>query len=268
MGKWFSNHLTSQGFEVAGYDERRGDDSGILSKSDIVVISVTIDTTADVIRHVTKFMRKDATLIEIASLKSGIHEAMTEASKLGLKTLSIHPMFGPTANGLDGKTVVVIPVSDVEAEVKQTTLLFPSSSIIISDLETHDRLMSLILSLPYLINLALAEMLKEENLQLLRSISGTSFALQYILIQSISAEKTSLINGLLSENKFLSETVQKFTDNIEKILRASESKTKFIDLHNDIQVSMMRDEIHSNSQMIRQSAYNLLKNSNKKYLRK
>jgi len=258
MGEWLVKHLGALGFEVVGYDERRGDDTRVLAKSDLVVVSVPIGATAGVIKNVAGYMSKGSTLVEIASLKSGVYEALIEASKLGLVTLSIHPMFGPSATSLEDKTIALVPVSEVESEVKRAKHLFPGASIIPTDLETHDRSMSLILSLPYLINIALAGTLKEEDLLLLRRLAGTSFTLQYVLVQSISAEKSGLIHALLSENRFLREYVDRFVDNISLILEALDSNEQFDEVHNDIQMSMRRDRIHGDASEIRQSVYEFI----------
>ena len=259
MGEWLVKHLGALGFEVVGYDERRGDDTRVLAKSDLVVVSVPIGATAGVIKNVAGYMSEGSTLVEIASLKSGVYEALIEASKLGLVTLSIHPMFGPSATSLEDKTIALVPVSEVESEVKRAKHLFPGASIIPTDLETHDRSMSLILSLPYLINIALAGTLKEEDLLLLRRLAGTSFTLQYVLVQSISAEKSGLIHALLSENRFLREYVDRFVDNISLILEALDSNEQFDEVHNDIQMSMRMDKLHGNASEIRQSVYEFIK---------
>jgi prephenate dehydrogenase len=255
MGKWLKNHLESLGFTIEGFDERRGDDPSIITRADLVVVSVPVGLTADVIKFAVKHMRKDATLMEIASLKSGIHEEMVEVSKKGFNMLSVHPMFGPSVTGLEEKTVTVIPVSCFENEVSQTRHLFPGASIVPVEPERHDRLMSLILSLPYLVNLALAGTMMDEDLTLLRKLSGTSFALQYTLIQSVAAENTSLVYALLSENCFLGESSERFIENLSKILQKMGSVEEFSQLHDEIKESMRRDIVHNKAHEIRQAAY-------------
>ncbi|MFH1180612.1 MAG: prephenate dehydrogenase/arogenate dehydrogenase family protein [Candidatus Bathyarchaeota archaeon] len=259
MGQWLTTHLKRLGFDVTGFDQRRGDDPSVLGKSDLVVVSVPIGVTAEAIRKTVKHMKSGACLMEIASLKSGIHEAMCEAVGLGFDVLCVHPMFGPSATSLEDKTVAVIPVSDIESEIHQTQALFPDASIIQVEPESHDRLMSLILSLPYLVNLALAGTMRDEDLILLRKLSGTSFALQYTLIQSVTAETTSLVQALLSENQFLGESASKFIMNLTEIMKTGGSKKEFSELHNEIRASMRRDPIHLKAHSIRQVAYDKIR---------
>ena len=204
-------------------------------------------------------MRKETTLMEIASLKSGIHEEMIEASKKGFKALSVHPMFGPSVTSLMEKTVAVIPVSDIESEITQTKTLFPKASIIQIEPEKHDRLMSLILSLPYLVNLALAGTMMDEDLSLLRKLSGTSFALQYTLLQSVAAESTSLVQALLRENIFLEESSERFIMKLTEIMGKKDSVEEFNLLHEGIKGSMMRDTAYFRAHEIRQKAYDAIR---------
>ena len=259
MGQWLTGHLSSLGYSVAGFDERRGDDPSILAEADLVVVSVPVGDTAAVIRSALKHMRRDATIMEIASLKTGIHEAMVKASGLGYNALCVHPMFGPSATSLKDKTVAVIPVSDLESEKKQAEILFPEALIVPVETESHDRLMSLILSLPYLVNLALAGAMQDEDLNLLRTLSGTSFALQYTLIQSVSSETTSLVHALLSENKHLKGSAEKFLMNLNEIVQVTESEEQFETLHNEIKESMKKDPIYYKAHVIRQTAYDSIR---------
>lgn len=259
MGRWLITHLKRLGFDVTGFDQRRGDEPSVLAESDLVIVSVPVGAAAEVIGEAIKHMRKGATIMEIASLKTGIHDEMVKASKMGFNSLSVHPMFGPSATSLEDKTVAVIPVSDIESEIHQTQALFPDASLIRVEPESHDRLMSLILSLPYLVNLALAGTMRDEDLILLRSLSGTSFALQYTLIQSVTAETTSLVQALLSENQFLGESASNFIMNLTEIVKTVGSKEEFSELHIEIRDSMRRDPIHLKAHSIRQVAYDKIR---------
>ncbi|MGW8178283.1 MAG: prephenate dehydrogenase/arogenate dehydrogenase family protein [bacterium] len=138
MGQWLTGHLTNLGYSVTGFDERKGDNPSTLAEADLVVVSVPVGATATVIRSALKHMRRDATIMEIASLKTEIHEEMVKASAQGFNALCVHPMFGPTATSLKDKTVAVVTVSDPESEKKQAEALFPEASIVPVEAECHD----------------------------------------------------------------------------------------------------------------------------------
>ena len=259
MGKWLQNHLPKIGFTVVSYDERRGDNPSVLGNTNVVIVSVPVSATNEVIKKTQKHMKQGSTLIEISSLKSGIHDEMVKISRERLEVISLHPMFGPSVQDLTGKTVAVVPLKDLEKEREWAERLFPGTEIVEVDPVEHDKLMTHILSVPYLVNMALAATMKDVDLRLLRQLSGTSFALQYTLIQSVAGEATSLIHALLRENKFLEETVNTLISNIQVLLNGTTSKVGFEKLHREIKEKMMEDPIHLKASKLRQAAYNEVK---------
>ena len=254
MGQWMTKHLESLGYTVTGFDERRGDTPSILGEADLIVLSVPISATAETIRKTVKHMKRGACLMEIASLKTGIHAVMMDASDMGFDVLCVHPMWGPSTENLEGKAVAVIPIHDVEHEKEEALRLFPGASIEVIEVEEHDRLMSIILSLPYLINLAFAAIIKDEDLTLLRKLSGSTYALQYVLALSVSMEKTSLVEGLLSQNKNIQNITAKYINSIKDVSSAVKNR-KFNALHREITEMMLKDPVSIDAHRCRQIAF-------------
>ena len=259
MGGWLWDHLTKLGHTIVSYDDRKGDNLSVLHEVDMVIVSVPVSKTAEVIRNVLRHMRKGAMIVEIASLKNGIHREMVEAAENGFNALSVHPLFGPSVKDLRDKTVAVIPVVDPIMESSWATELFPGASTVEVDPEKHDRLMVHVLSLPYLVNLALAATLGDTDLDLLKRLSGTSFTLQYTLIQSVAGETTSLVHALLSENRFLEETAEALISNMRGIMGATGEKDEFKALHESIREPLKADCGHGRAFELRQAAYNAVR---------
>lgn len=262
MGQWMTKHLENLGYTVTGFDERRGDKPSVLGEADLVVSSVPVLVTAETIRKTVKHMKQGACLMEIASLKTGIHETMMEASESGVDILCVHPMWGPSTETLEGKAIALIPIHDVEHEKAETLRLFPGSSIEVIDPEEHDRLMSIILSLPYLINLAFASTIKDEDLALLRRFSGSTYALQHILALSVAMEKTSLIEGLLSQNQIIENITNKYINSIKDVSNAVKNK-QFNALHREITGMLMNDPLIHEAHRYRQIAFEMINNPTK-----
>jgi prephenate dehydrogenase len=263
MGQWMTKHLERLGYTVTGFDERRGDKPSILDEAALVVVSVPVLVTAETIRKTVKHMKQGACLMEIASLKTGIHETMREASESGVDVLCVHPMWGPSTETLEGKAVALIPIQDIEHEKEEALRLFPGASIEVVEAEEHDRLMSIILSLPYLINLAFAAITKDEDLTLLRKLSGSTYALQHILALSVSMEKPSLIEGLLSQNQNIENITKKYINSIKNVSSAVKNK-KFNALHSEITGMLMNDPLMHEAQRHRQIAFEMITNPPKK----
>ena len=231
----------------------------MLKEADTVIVSVPVSKTAGVIRHALKHMMRGARIIEIASLKTVIHPEMVKAAEDGFESLSIHPMFGPSVRDLREKVVAVVPVIDAAQETAWAADLFPSASFVEVGPEKHDRLMVHVLSLPYLMNLALGATMGDTDLDLLKRLSGTSFALQYTLIQSVAGETTSLVHALLSENVFLEETAEALISNMRELMGARGVKNDFKALHESIREPLKADCGHRSALERRQAAYNAVR---------
>ncbi|MBT3285084.1 prephenate dehydrogenase/arogenate dehydrogenase family protein [Candidatus Bathyarchaeota archaeon] len=259
MGVWLTNHLSKMGHTIVSFDARKGDSSSILKEADAVIVSVPVSKTAEETRNALKHMRKGARIIEIASLKTGTYPEMVKAEEQGFESLSIHPMFGPSVKNLSEKTVAVIPVVDADKETRWAAELFPGASFVEVGPEKHDRLMVHVLSLPYLMNLALGATMGDTDLALLNKLAGTSFALQYTLIQSVSGETTSLVHALLSENVFLEETAEELISNMRALMGARDAMNEFKALHESIREPLRADCGHRSALERRQAAYNAVR---------
>ncbi len=75
--------------------------------ADVVVISVPIDCTVDVIRQVGPHVREDAVMTDITSIKTEPVRAMLEATRANV--VGMHPLFGPSVHSLQGQRIALTP---------------------------------------------------------------------------------------------------------------------------------------------------------------
>ena len=73
--------------------------------ADVVVVSVPIDVTAEVIRRVGPRVRPDGLLMDVTSVKQAPLEAMLEATEASV--VGTHPLFGPSVHSLQGQRIVL-----------------------------------------------------------------------------------------------------------------------------------------------------------------
>ena len=266
MGQWLHKYLVERGFVVDDIDLRQKNarETGItsLGNSDLVIVSVPISENPAVIKQVAPFMSEDAVLAEIASLKSNSITALMETADLGLHQLSIHPMFGPSTMSLNGKTVAVISLSNSSWEMDYTRKLFPEAEVIRVEAEEHDRAMSMVLSLVYVVNLAFASTLKENDLHLLKQLSGSSFSVQYALTQSIVGEDACLIENLIGQNQFLNDQTKLFEEKFSEIQRLVSQPDAFKSFHADLVQFMKKDPDFPDANRIRSDIFKVWTTSN------
>ncbi len=111
--------------------------------ADVTVISVPIDITEQVIHDVGPYVRDDALLMDVTSVKEGPVAAMLASTKGSV--LGAHPMFGPSVHTLQGQRVVLCRArGDAWADwVSQT---FAARGLVITETTPvqHDRVMSVV----------------------------------------------------------------------------------------------------------------------------
>ena len=86
MGTWFGNYFNKMGFEVTGYDSEKEIKSkyiikanslvGAILNTDYVLLCTPTKRTPEIIRLISKEMKRDSFLIEISSQKSKTSHSM------------------------------------------------------------------------------------------------------------------------------------------------------------------------------------------------
>ncbi len=274
IGAWFVDYFSSKGFPTVISDPRiegthsvasaakveiAEDNIRAVKNADLALICVPIDKIAEVVHEVAPHMKEEAVLAEVSSIKEKTMEALRRASSYGVRPLSIHPMFGPSAGSLKGKTIVVVPVMDGGFEVDLTESLFQEANIVVSDKREHDSAMGIVLSLTYFMNLAFAHVFSSMDINSLKMVAGTSFTVQLAIAESIVSEEPDLVASLLRENRFADEYFDSFISKIKEIRELINNDYKgFIQLHDSLRASLGSDPDYSRAAEKRQRAFEAL----------
>lgn len=220
MGKWFAKHLRDK-IDILVYDVDSKKAEAVAKevrvnftknikeamKPGIILVCVSLSESVKVIEEVGKQLNESQTLIEIASLKT---EIIPKLKELQCKKVSIHPMFGPDVDSMEGQNVIVI--SDVGSDrTKENALkLFEGANISEVTAEEHDKIMAVIHALPYAMNIAFWELVQEKEIA--EKYYGTRFPEQLEIAKKIIAENEDLKKGLIrnpNAKKILEEYIEK-----------------------------------------------------------
>jgi len=275
MGAWFVKYFTSKGFSTVLTDLRMDAAQKVahtygaelaysnidaVEGADVVFVCVPIEEIMKVVLEIAPHMRKDSIIAEISSIKSPTLEALRTLARMGLKPLSLHPLFGPTADKLKGETIVVVPVVDERAEVAYAKQLFDEAELFASEFEEHDRAMAVILSLTYFMNIAFAGILKKEDLPLIRRLAGTTFTVQLAVTEGVMSEDQNLVVSLLRKNPFSQHYFNDFIEETKRIKELSLEGSKGLFTYYGVLVeSLRRDADFNNGNLGRQRAFKALK---------
>ncbi len=235
MGQWFVKYFTIHGFEVIVHDPKNqikdksiiksGSLIGSVLNTDYVMLCTPTRKTPEIIRIVSKEMKKGAYLIDISSQKSKTVQALLKMPSK-INPLCIHPMFGPGIKNLDGHNIISIPIKDAKKELIVTKLLFPIANFVTVDVVEHDRKIATILGLTHLINLIFANILsKDEKMLLTYKMSGITFKMQKMLSEGIMNESPELIETIISNPEIKKVSEEFWKDMGQIITYVQEGKT-------------------------------------------
>lgn len=258
MGSWFARYFIKHGHNVAIFDINM-DKANLIAKSldvrvckssaeaakdaDLLLVATPIEVTPKVISEVVLELKKGSIVIEISSLKSIVIPVLKEISKRGLRTISIHPLFGSGAQEMTGEKIALIPVSDPKLEESLAKEIFPEANIIPVDCYTHDKTMALTLSLTHFINIVFASVIGEENVRMLRQLGGTTFTLQLMVSEAIMTEDPSLYVSIQMNNEHTIKYIDRFIRNVLKLKNIIENRDSegFTQFYNETRRALSKD---------------------------
>ncbi len=149
MGSLFAKLFKNHGFsvEVSGRNTKISN-KDLARNCDIVMISVPIRVTTDVIEEIAPLLRKDQIICDLTSLKVKPIECMLKSKA---EVIGFHPMFGPSVSSIFGQTIIVVPTRCSDGLYTDFVQLFEKEGAIckVTDAKTHDKLMAVIQGLTH-----------------------------------------------------------------------------------------------------------------------
>jgi chorismate mutase/prephenate dehydrogenase len=236
IGVWFSRFLESQGFEVFIADTGVEAESRILKNSwtafehsfDVTVVAVPLGCSSDILLELAEQKAKGL-IFDVASLKTPVQDALYQLRDAGCKVTSVHPMFGADTDMLGGKHVIFMDVGNCEA-LNEARDLFRATmaKCVEMTLDEHDKLVSFVLGLSHLLNIAFFTALSNsgEEIKRLHEISSTSFDSQLEVAQKISAENPHLYFEIQRLNRYRHLPQKSLTKALTEIIDTIESNNE------------------------------------------
>jgi chorismate mutase/prephenate dehydrogenase len=233
MGEWFANFLASSGYEVVIYDKNepatqklkrayRGitNERQVAEAANIILFATPTHTTNTLLKKIAAHAPRTTLLIEISSIKKPLRRTVEALARKGVQILSIHPMFGPGAQTISNKTVLLAhqPGQSRVAEGFLSTLRSKGAKIIRCNLDTHDRIAAATLALPHLMNFAFVDTLRREGLSLerARQLGGTTFRLQLLIAEALYHESVQNEASILHDNRHSQEFFRVFAQQVDE----------------------------------------------------
>jgi prephenate dehydrogenase len=247
MGKVFGKYFKEHGFTVTLHARNEGRLKSTaaelnvnfelsLEKSvknaDIVMISIPISSTTAMIRKIGPYLKKNAVIFDITSLKYDVYKELTEIKeKYPVNCISLHPMFGPGITNMKNYVMMVVKVGGTniyEEAINELLDLFKSDGLIVTDTlpEIHDKRVALTLGVPHMFNILFLYLLRstDEPLNELTRFTGTTFLLQKVFAESIIQREMEMFGEIQMENQEFLKILEIFEDLLHRYKKIIKEK--------------------------------------------
>ena len=181
--------------------------------ADVVVISVPIGATEQVIRDVGPLVRPEALLLDVTSLKTGPMQAMLDAAQCSV--VGTHPLFGPSVHSLQGQRVVVTPGRGDEWRTWLEQMLHARGiEILETTPEAHDRAMCVVQVLVHFSTEVMGRTLATLNVPLDETLKFMSpiYLMELLLTARHFSQSPDLYGAIQMGNPGTDNVTQAFVD--------------------------------------------------------
>lgn len=212
MGRLFAGLLEGAGYEVVCCGRSTPlTPARVAKRCEIVMVSVPIRSTVAVIRDIAPLLSAEQLICDLTSVKATPVAAMLESEA---DVLGLHPMFGPTAGGLAGQTIIAAPARCRLPLGEELLSAFRSQGarITVMDPAAHDRMMAVIQGLVHFTSLVIAETIRREELDYrdLLSCASPFYRIQLGLAGRLLGQDPSLYGDILQMNPSVPAVLDEF----------------------------------------------------------
>ncbi len=219
MGRFFSDRLCAAGHNVSVLEYNDWDNAEkLLSEADLVLICVPLKSTLAVIQKAAKYLRPTTALVDIASIKTPIVQAMLEQHQGPV--LGLHPMFGPGVKSFLSQKVVVCPGrGDSSLRWFLDLIENDGGELIACTPEEHDRLMVAVQVIRHFSTFSLGVFLAEEEIDIARSLDFASpiYRLESNIVSRLFAQDGSLYMDIILASEERTQAVARLAHTYSRL---------------------------------------------------
>ena len=227
LGSLFCRLFSLSGYEVrklGSQDWDRADE--ILADAGMVVVSVPINQTEDIIRRLSN-LPEDCILADLTSVKSGPLQAMLEVHNGPV--VGLHPMFGPDIASLAKQVVAYCDGRNPESYqwLLEQFQIWGATLNRISAIE-HDQGMTLIQALRHFTSFAYGVHLAEEDpkLEQLMSLSSPIYRLELAMVGRLFAQDAQLYADIIMSSPQNIDMIKRFHQRFGEAIEMLDNQDK------------------------------------------
>lgn len=224
MGQFFAKLFERRGYRVMIWDVvSKNSFAGtivtnnniMIEKSDIVIFSVPLHRTVEIIESYVTILRSDQLVMDVSSLKVEPIKAMLKSPS---SVVGLHPMFGGSIRNISGQTLVACPVriGDHKWQAVKGQFVQEGLRIVECSPEHHDKMMAVIQVLFHLSSMLKGRVLREMGIDIEETLKFTSpiYRLEISLIGRIFAQNPWLYAAIFHLNPHTEEIIDLMSEGL------------------------------------------------------
>lgn len=236
MGRLFADFFRDRGYRV-NISDSAGVECNIelVEHSDIVLFSVPLHRTLEIIRSLLPHVRPDQLLMDLTSLKQKPVELMLQSPAA---VVGLHPMFGGQVRTFAGQTLIACPARIGSSDWAVVKRLFESAGMRVKQCgpHEHDRMMSIVQVLFHVNTMLVGSVLREMGVDIEQTLEYTSpsYLLEMDLLGRIFAQNSQLYAAITQMNPYTKEILSAMRDamdNYDKWYEEGDLQAFITDFH-------------------------------------
>jgi prephenate dehydrogenase len=218
IGRWFADCFGKADYQVHVTGRREGVSlSELAARCRIVIVSVPIAATPEVIRQVGPLLPADSLLMDFTSLKDGPVREMLAATRG--EVVGCHPLFGPDCPSLEGQNIILCPGrGKTWLDWLEAFFTKGGARVTLASPASHDRMMSLVQGLTHLETLLMGLTLRDSGMEraTLDAFSTPVFRTKRAIVDKVLASP-ALYAGLLAGNTEMRAVLKIYERNLARV---------------------------------------------------
>lgn len=202
MGRWFKRFFENQGLAVLVADvDTPQTPTEVAAVADVVILSVPIPKVTELARELAPFLKADAALMDLTSVKQRPMAAMLSA--FSGEVVGTHPLFGPGEETIAGRTVVLCQGRGERwFQWLHDLLTQAGGRVKVTSAAEHDRLMAVVQGLAHFLLISFGSVIQELGVspEDLEEFSTPTFATLHNLARRLLSQDAKLYACIQLQN--------------------------------------------------------------------
>lgn len=238
FGQLFAQMFTLSGYQVKIIDKNDWDKAdSILQTAELVIVTVPINTTCQLIRERLANLPKNCILADLTSIKTAPLNTMLEVHQGPV--IGLHPMFGPDVGSLAKQVIVVCNGRDNQAYqwlIDQIKIW--GAKIVEANVKEHDDSMQLVQAMRHFSTFAYGLNLYKEGADIdsLLKFSSPIYRLELAMVGRLFAQNPQLYADIIFAQKDNIKVIDNYLKNYNQAfeLLKTGDRQGFIQLFEDV----------------------------------